>query len=143
MPKLRSTVVSVLPVLVLAGVSGDFVKPLALTYGLAVLVSMLVALIVTPALAAALLSGSPQARRESPVARLLTDGYTSLLRGVARVPVLALGATAIIIVGGLVVLPQLDGAQLIPELKDRDIVVRMKAAAGTSLPAMAASAGNS
>ena len=133
---LSITVVSVLPVLVLAGVSGDFVKPLALTYGLAVLVSMLVALVVTPALAAALLSGPPQARRESPVARMLTDGYASLLRGVARVPVLALGATAIIIVGGLVVLPQLDGAQLIPELKDRDIVVRMKAAAGTSLPAM-------
>lgn len=49
-------IVSVVPVLVLGEVTGAFLRPLVLTYALAVLVSMVVALTVTPALAVALLS---------------------------------------------------------------------------------------
>ena len=44
------------PVLFLEGLSGSFFRPLVLSYGLAVLVSMLVALTVTPALCLLLLS---------------------------------------------------------------------------------------
>ena len=59
-------VVAVVPVLFLEGLSGSFFRPLVLSYGLAVLVSMLVALTVTPALCLLLLSrgtlvaGSPR-----------------------------------------------------------------------------------
>ena len=49
-------VVAVVPVLFLEGLSGSFFRPLVLSYGLAVLVSMLVALTVTPALCLLLLS---------------------------------------------------------------------------------------
>ena len=49
-------VVAVVPVLFLEGLSGSFFRPLVLSYALAVLVSMLVALTVTPALCLLLLS---------------------------------------------------------------------------------------
>ena len=49
-------VIAVVPVLFLEGLSGSFFRPLVLSYGLAVLVSMVVALTVTPALCLLLLS---------------------------------------------------------------------------------------
>ncbi len=49
-------VVAIVPVFFLEGLSGSFFQPLVLSYGLAVLVSMLVALTVTPALCLLMLS---------------------------------------------------------------------------------------
>src|SRR5829696_2639111 len=49
-------VVAIVPVFFLPGLSGAFFKPLVLSYGLAVLASMIVALTVTPALCLILLS---------------------------------------------------------------------------------------
>ena len=60
-------VVAIVPVLFLESLSGAFFRPLVLTYGLAVLVSMLVALTVTPALCLILLSRGKLDRRESPL----------------------------------------------------------------------------
>ena len=128
--------VSVAPVLVLHDVTADFVKPLAQAYAVAVGVSMLVALTLTPALAAALLSGPGAGAGTSKLARSLGDAYDGALGKAIQTPVIVLGLAAIIIVGGLAFLPRLLGASLMPVLKDRDIVVRMQAAAGTSLPAM-------
>ena len=48
---------AVVPVFFIQSVSGAFFKPLVLSYGLAVLASMVVALTVTPALALLLLAG--------------------------------------------------------------------------------------
>ena len=130
--------VSVAPVLVLTEVRADFIQPLAFAYALTVGVSMLVALVVTPALATALFSSQSGggAGRASPLASAMGGVYFRVVRGAVRSPGLVLGATAIIIVGGLVALPRLLDANLMPAVKDRDIVVRMNAAPGTSLPAM-------
>ena len=49
-------VVAVVPVLFLEGLSGSFFRPLVLSYALAVLVSMVVALTLTPALCLLMLS---------------------------------------------------------------------------------------
>ena len=68
-------VVAVLPVFFLEGLSGSFFKPLVLAYGLAVLISMLVALTVTPALCLVLLSRGKLVHRESPLLRVLKRGY--------------------------------------------------------------------
>ena len=130
------TLVSVAPMLVLAGLTADFVKPLIQTYALAVAVSMLVALTVTPALAAVLLGGPAAKTGRSPLAQTLGGAYASALSGVMQIPALAVAVTAVIIVAGLITLPRLFEADLLPPLKDRDIVVRMQAAPGTSLPAM-------
>ena len=70
-------VVALVPVLLMGGLSGAFFQPLAVSYGLAVLASMLVALTVTPALALLLLHRAPLERRESPLVRWLQRGYTA------------------------------------------------------------------
>ncbi len=73
-------VVAVVPVLFLEGLSGSFFRPLVLSYALAVMVSMLVALTVTPALCLLLLSRGKLAQGESPLLRVLKRGYGALLR---------------------------------------------------------------
>ena len=125
---------SVLPVLVLTSVSADLIRPVALVYAMAVAISLLVALTVTPALAAVLLSGSPVG--PSRLARAAGDAYAGVLHKTLRSPSLLVGVAAIIIVGGLVLMPKLFASDLLPDLKDRDISVRLQAAPGTSLPAM-------
>jgi Cu/Ag efflux pump CusA len=133
---LAIVVVSVAPVLVLGEVSGAFLRPLAFTYALAVLVSMVVALTATPALAVALLGRDSLQTPESPLAQWLGRGYAALLAACVRRPAWPLGVAAVVILGGLAVLPLLGGSSLAPALKDRDLVVRLKGAPGTSLPAM-------
>ena len=61
-------VVAIVPVFFLQGLSGSFFQPLVLSYGLAVLVSMLVALTVTPALCLLLLSKGQAAAARVPLA---------------------------------------------------------------------------
>ncbi len=73
---------------------------------------------------------------ESPLAQWLGRGYAVLLGACVRRPAWPLGAAAVVILGGLAVLPLLGGSSLAPALKDRDLVVRLKGAPGTSLPAM-------
>src|ERR687884_78712 len=58
-------VVAILPVFFLSGLSGAFFQPLVLAYGLAVLVSLIVATTVTPALCLLMLSRG-HSQRESP-----------------------------------------------------------------------------
>ncbi len=134
-PVVTAVVISMLavaPLWVLNDVAGDFIKPLALAYGTAVVVSALVALLVTPALASFLLGGPGRAVRAAPLA----SAYQGLLRRVQAAPVVAAGAAAVLALAGLVVIPMLLGASLVPELRDRDLLVRLQAEPGTSLPAM-------
>ena len=58
-------VIAIVPVFFLPGLSGAFFKPLVLSYGIAVLASMVVALTVTPALCLILLSRGHR-HQESP-----------------------------------------------------------------------------
>ncbi|HSV66535.1 MAG TPA: efflux RND transporter permease subunit [Mycobacteriales bacterium] len=128
-------VVSVLPALALGEVSGAFLRPLALGYVLAVLASMVVALTLTPALAMLLFSES-SLRRESSLARRLERGYAAQLGRLARRPVRAYAVAGLVLVASLVALPQIGGQHLTPALQDRDLLVRLDAAPGTSLTEM-------
>src|SRR5262249_46399867 len=78
--------VVVLPVFLLSGVSGAFFRPLAVSYALALLTSMAVALTITPALCLLLLSRAPLERRESPLLRWLHHRYTAVLRRILYAP---------------------------------------------------------
>ncbi|HEV2773505.1 MAG TPA: efflux RND transporter permease subunit [Thermoleophilaceae bacterium] len=125
-------VVAIAPVLFLEGLSGSFFRPLALAYGLAVLVSMLVALTVSPALCLILLSGGRR-HRESPLLRLVRRGYGELLSRSIRSPRPALVTTGVCFAAGLAVVPTL-GESLLPNFKERDFLMHWLTKPGTSQP---------
>ena len=128
-------VVAVVPVFFLDGLTGAFFRPLAISYALAVLLSMLIALTVTPALAFLLLAKAPLAARQPPLVRALQRGYDFLLRVLMpRTRALA-GGFALLVVAGLAAVPAL-GQSLLPDFKERDFLMHWLATPGTSHPEM-------
>jgi Cu/Ag efflux pump CusA len=148
-PILATTVVillAALPVLFLGGLfdsfflggeSDSFFQPLVVTYALAIAASMAVSLIVTPTLAAALLSRYRSTRDDTPMMGGVQRAYGNLLRRTAPLYGIA-GAMALVLLAiGLVLLPQLEEPDsIIPGSQDRDLMVTWAAAPGTSLPEM-------
>ena len=125
-------VLAVLPVFFLQGVTGTFFEPLAISYALAILASMVVALTVTPALSLILLSKTGH-RGDAPLVRWLKRGYGALLTRVLRRPRPAFAAVAVVAVAGLAALPTL-GEELYPAFKERDFLMHWVTAPGTSAP---------
>ena len=125
-------VVAILPVFFLGGLSGAFFKPLVLAYGLAVMVSLLIATTVTPALCFLLLSKG-HTQRESPLTRALRRGYGVVLARVIARPHPAIVTAALTIGVGLVVFPTL-GQSLLPSFKENDLITYWATKPGTSLP---------
>jgi CzcA family heavy metal efflux pump len=113
---------ALLPVFFLSGLTGSFFRPLAFSYALAVLVSMLVALITTPALSLILLKNARLERRESPLVGWLQRIYVRVLRPVVRAPLAAYLTVAVIVVLGIGIFPRL-GQELLPEFKERDFLM--------------------
>jgi CzcA family heavy metal efflux pump len=126
-------VVAVLPVFFMEGLTGAFFQPLAFSYALAVLVSMLVALTVTPALSLILLRNAPLERRQSPLVRWLQAGYVAVLGRIIRSPRPALAMVGVVALLGVAVVPTL-GQSLLPDFKERDFLMHWVTAPGTSHP---------
>ena len=126
-------VVAVAPIFFVEGLSGAFFQPLILSYALAILASMVVALTITPALAYILLRNAPIERRESPIAEALRRGYERVLSRIVQSPRKAYLAVGSIMLAGAIVYPQL-GQSLLPDFKERDFLMHWLTAPGTSLP---------
>ena len=126
-------VMAVVPVLFLEGLSGSFFQPLVLSYALAVLVSMLVALTLTPALCLIMLSRGRLVHRESPLLRVLKRGYRAALSPLLRRPQPAVAAALTLAVAGAFAFPTL-GTQLLPDFKERDFLMHWLTQPGTSAP---------
>jgi CzcA family heavy metal efflux pump len=125
-------VVAVAPVFFIEGLSGAFFQPLVVSYGLAVLASLFVALTVTPAMAYLLMRNAPLDRQRSPISRRLQDAYAAAIGRVLRTTkpaFLTVGAVSMI---GLGVWPQL-GTSLLPDFKERDFLMHWVTAPATSL----------
>jgi Cu/Ag efflux pump CusA len=123
------------PVFFLGGATGAFLHPLALSYGLAVLASMLVALTVTPALGLALYGGTAGGHREAPPMAWLRRGVAAGVSRFTASPRLGLLTLCGFLVAGLATLPFLAWS-LHPSFKDRELLVRWNATPSTSLPEM-------
>jgi CzcA family heavy metal efflux pump len=126
-------VVAAVPVYFLEGLTGSFFRPLALSYALAVLASLVVALTVTPALALLLLRRAPLRRRGSPPVAWLQRAYSAGLARVVRRPRWAYATVALLIAAGLAVVPSL-GESLFPQFKERDFLMHWITLPGTSQP---------
>jgi CzcA family heavy metal efflux pump len=123
---------ALLPIFFLEGLTGSFFRPLAMAYALAVLVSLVVALIWTPAMSLILLRKAPLERHGSPLVGWLQRGYERVLAGIVRTPRPAFATVGVLMVSGLVVLP-LIGQSLLPDFKERDFLMHWLTAPGTSL----------
>ncbi|MGH8897067.1 MAG: efflux RND transporter permease subunit [Egibacteraceae bacterium] len=128
-------VVAIAPVFFLRGLSGAFFRPLAISYSLALLVSMVVALTVTPALAMILLRNAPLESRESPLVPWLKRGYNAWLARIIRTPRPAFAGVGALGLAGLAVVPLL-GQSLLPSFKERDFLMHWVTPPGTSHPEM-------
>jgi CzcA family heavy metal efflux pump len=127
-------VAAILPILTLEGLSGSFFRPLALSYALALLASMVIALTVTPALSLILFrSGRSLQHRQSPLVPLLQRSYEFVLTRIIHRPrrsYVAVGLTAML---GVAAIPLL-GQDLLPSFKERDFLMHWLGKPGTSHP---------
>ncbi len=116
-------ILAFLPVLFLTGLAGSFFRPLAMSYILAILASLAVALTVTPALCLLLLPGvAARQSQESPLVGALKRLYRVLLRPLIRhrAPTLFVAAVAGLVLS--VSVTQL-GEQLMPKFKETDFLM--------------------
>ena len=125
-------VVAVLPVIFVGGLSGSFFGPLALSYSIAVLASMVIALTLTPALALILLAKAPLKRDEPGMVRQLKAGYEWALSRIVRRPRAAYLTVGIVSLAGFAVLPGL-GQDLFPTFKERGFLMHWVTKPGTSI----------
>jgi CzcA family heavy metal efflux pump len=127
-------VIAIVPIFTLEGLSGSFFRPLALSYALALLASMVVALTVTPALSLIFFRGGRSLQhRQSPLVPPLQRAYEFLLTRIIFRPrrsYAAVGLTAILGVG---LLPLL-GQDLLPSFKERDFLMHWLGKPGVSRP---------
>lgn len=123
------------PVLTMTGIQGSFFSPLALSYILAILASLGVALTVTPALSMVLLARYRPSEREPVVQRGLQALYEKLLRPILRSPRVVMVIVALVCLSAIWQWPRGNG-EFLPEFRERHFVVQVSTAPGTSLPEM-------
>ena len=102
-------------------------------YGLAVLVSMVVAITVTPAMCLMMLRKGQFRRTESPLLRVLKRGYGAILARVIRRPIRRSSRLSSASWRGSLIYPTL-GNQLLPNFKERDFLMHWLTQPGTSAP---------
>jgi len=120
------------PVLLLTGVQGALFRPLALSYILATMASLLVALTVTPALTLLLLVVHQGRVAEAPVLTWLKRGYRRALVWSLSRPAL-LGTVVLLVCGAAAATVPFFGATFLPEFREGHYLVHMSAVPGTSL----------
>jgi CzcA family heavy metal efflux pump len=130
-PLIFATVIALLaavPALFVTGGSGALIRPMVLTYGAAVLASLVVAITLTPALTMLLFQKTDLVRHETWFAGWLGGIQEQMGPGLSRASV-ALGIIAAI--AGLALLPRLDITPA-PNFKEADLQVNWTAVPGTS-----------
>ncbi len=124
-----------MPVLTLTGLQGSFFAPLALSYILSILASLLVALTVTPALACLVFDKGVRKHDDPVIQRWLKAGYRRVLGLIARWPRAVIAVVVVVCAAALTRLPAGQGGFL-PDFREGHLVLDVVAAPGTSLPAM-------
>ena len=126
-----------LPLFTLQGVEGKTFRPLASTVALAMLGSLLFAIMVAPVLSQLLMRKPKATKRggkahEVLVVRLLKKVYEPLLRHFVRHRFLPIGLVVFLILIGALVFPQL-GSEFTPRLREGSLLIRLTMAPSISL----------
>ena len=132
---------AVLPVLFLQGLTGDLFSPVAVSYAIAVVVSFVVALVLTPGLTLLLIGDVADAPGPSPLATRFEsfhDALTGLVRRIGRAGTLAIAG--ILGVVGLAALLLMNTAWT-PTFQQDSARIRWEAAPGTSPAVMMSTLG--
>jgi CzcA family heavy metal efflux pump len=120
------------PLLHLSGITGRLFEPLGMAYIISIMMSLLVALTVTPALCYIFLAKDELRNIEPPIINILQPLYAKTLTLISQSPYLVLFSTALFCIAGLSVLPGVGG-QFIPNLREGHYIVHTSSIAGTSL----------
>ena len=123
------------PVFLLEGLAGSFFRPLAASYILAVLASLLIALTLTPALCLILLRGRAVQRPEPSLLRALKRGYRSFLLKLLDRPRRSVAVLTVIFVVTALAVPFL-GEEFLPDFQEYDFLMHWVEKPGTSIDAM-------
>lgn len=127
-------IVVFLPLFFLSGVEGRLLRPLGIAYIASIGASLIVALTVTPALCALLLSRTSFLERkgDNPFVRMLKSAYSQTLDVVLRKPMLVLVSSCIALAAVLAMLPFL-GRAFLPEFNEGSLTLSVVTLPGTSL----------
>jgi CzcA family heavy metal efflux pump len=122
------------PLFFLSGVEGRMLRPLGIAYIVSILASLVVALVVTPALSTYLLPGARalESDEESWISRTLKRAYAPTLEVVLARPLPVIAGVAVLVVAAAAVFPTL-GRAFLPEFQEGTLVVSALTMPGTSL----------
>ena len=121
-----------IPLLTLSGLSGRLFSPLGFSYILAILMSLVVALTVTPALCYLLLEHAKLSDDDPPLIRLIKPVYGRCLKFIGRLPLLTIAVSLSFCALGLLIVPYLGG-QFLPDLREGHYIAHTSSLPGTSL----------
>ncbi len=119
-----------LPLMTLTGLEGKLFAPLAHTIAIALFISLLLSLTLSPVLCSYLLKGG--AEHDTRIIALMKRPYLALLRFALDRPVAVVTAAVLLLAGSLALFPFL-GTSFIPELKEGSIVTGINRMPSTSL----------
>ncbi len=124
-----------LPLFGLTGIEGRLLQPLALAYGVALLASLAVALTLTPALGADVLTRSDRALgREPKWVHMMKEHYSRLIaKLLPRWKMLAAGSIGLVLLAGIGL--ALSGRAFLPEFNEGSLTINVTTLPGTSLEA--------
>lgn len=120
------------PLLTLGGVAGRLFSPLGLSYILAILASLLVALTLTPALCFRLLASPSDDAPEPPIITRLLPLYYRWVNAVARHFILVMSVGLVVCGVAAATLMRLD-SKFLPELREGHYIIHTSSIPGTSL----------
>jgi len=124
-----------LPIFSLQGLAGSFFRPLGLSYVLAILASLLVALTVTPAMCLILLPNSHARHSDAPLSVWLKRRYVKLLPPLLDRP-RSIGVFLVLGLAGAAVFVPFLREEFLPDFQETDFLMHWVEKPGTSLDAM-------
>jgi len=119
------------PLFSLEGVEGKLFQPMAISIVLAMLASLMVALVVVPALATYLFKTGVK-EKESFIMKSLDEFYRMALGSALKMRAVVVGTALVLFVGALALVPFL-GTEFVPELEEGTLNIRVTLAPSASL----------